>query len=327
MDFFFEKGLFFGKNFVIDPSKANGTENVLITHAHADHVKLNNNSNFFFSEPTHSIIESRFGHVKKPHAKSFKKKFEMQFGKISLHNSGHILGSSQVLVEGEKTVAITSDFKLQDSLVQKKAEILNCDNLIIETTFGLPGYKFPSREKVYEEMTKWLLQKTKKDFVVLAGYSLGKAQELTAICSHFAGINPIVHESIFENNKVYEKHRINLGNYLKLDHNLKESSVLIMPPSLVKPELIRVLEHSLKKNVFSAFATGWQHRGNYSKTFALSDHADFEQLLQYVKEANPKAVFTMHGFAREFAHCVNRRFGIPAKPLDSKGQKILQEFF
>ncbi|MDD5162960.1 MAG: MBL fold metallo-hydrolase [Candidatus ainarchaeum sp.] len=328
MNFSFENGLVFEKNFAIDPGRANGFENVIITHAHADHVCLNSKSNFFFSRQTHSLIESRYEKVANAKAKEFKQKFSMPFGEISLHNSGHILGSSQVLVEGkEKTVAITSDFKLQDSLVQKKAEILPCDSLVIESTFGLPCYKFPERKAVYEEIAKWILDKTKKSFVVLAGYSLGKAQELTAVCTQLAGISPVVHESIFKNNKVYESFGVKLGDYLKLDHNLKDSNVLIMPPSLAKPELLNILEETLHKKIFSAFATGWQNRGNYSKIFPLSDHADFEQLLVYVKEAKPKQVFTMHGHSREFAGYVQRRLGIPARPLEESPQKSLQEFF
>ncbi|HLD59009.1 MAG TPA: MBL fold metallo-hydrolase [archaeon] len=327
MPIFFDRGLFFGKDFAIDPTVANGTENILITHAHADHVKLNGKSNFFMSNETKALVESRFEKIKNPHPKNFGQKFDFDFGKVSLHNSGHVLGGSSVLVEADgKNIAVTSDFKLQDSLIQKKAEILQCDSLVIESTFGLPCYSFPSREKVYEEMVKWISEKTKNSFVVLAGYSLGKAQELTAVCSQFAGITPIVHESIFKNNKVYESNGVKLGEYLKLDHNLKESSVLIMPPSLAKPELLNVLEETLHKKIFSAFATGWQNRGGYSKVFPLSDHADFSQLLEYVKTANPKNVFTVHGYAREFAHFVQRRLGISARPLEECAQKTLEEF-
>ena len=326
MNFCFDGCLAFGKNLAVDPGRANGFENILITHAHSDHVCLNDKSNFYFSKQTHSLIESRYEKVSKPNAKEFRQKFKMPFGEVSLHNSGHILGSSQVLVEGDKTIAITSDFKLQDSLVQKGAEILPCDSLVIESTFGLPCYKFPERKEVYEEIAKWVSEKSKKNFVVLAGYSLGKAQELTAITSRLAGITPLVHESIFKNNKVYEEFGVDLGSYIKLDHNLKDSNVLIMPPSLAKHELLNVLEHTLRRKVFSAFATGWQHRGNYSKTFPLSDHADFEQLLRYVKEANPKQVFTVHGHSKEFAGYVQRRLGIPAKPLEETEQKMIQEF-
>ncbi|MDD5148153.1 MAG: MBL fold metallo-hydrolase [Candidatus ainarchaeum sp.] len=327
MGFCFGHGIVFEKNFAIDPGRANGFENVLITHAHSDHVCLNEKSNFYFSKQTHSLIESRYEKVKNHNSKEFGQKFKMPFGAVSLHNSGHILGGSQVLVEGEKTVALTSDFKLQDSLIQKGAEILPCDTLIIESTFGLPCYSFPERKEVYEEIAKWLLEKTKKNFVVLAGYSLGKAQELTAVCTQLAGISPIVHESIFKNNKVYEDFGVKLGQYIKLDHNLKDSSVLIMPPSLAKHELLNVLEHTLRRKVFSAFATGWQNRGGFSKTFPLSDHADFEQLIHYVKEAKPKQVFTVHGHSKEFAGYVQRRLGIPAKPLEETPQKSLQEFF
>ena len=83
---------------------------------------------------------------------------------------------------------------------------------------------------------------------------------------------------------------------------------------------------SFERSIFSAFATGWQNRGGYSKVFPLSDHADFSQLLEYVKTANPKNVFTVHGYAREFAHFVQRRLGISARPLEECAQKTLEEF-
>ncbi|MBN1941010.1 MAG: hypothetical protein JW772_02400 [Candidatus Diapherotrites archaeon] len=326
MNFFYNKGIFFGSDLVIDPETKKRAENVVITHAHADHVCLDKESKFFFSKPTHSIIESRYSKVQNPNPQEFKKRFSMPLAKVSLHNSGHILGSSQVLIEGDNTIAITSDFKLQDSLVQKGAEILKSDVLLIETTFGLPAFEFPSREQVYSEMSKWIREKTKNSFVLLAGYSLGKAQELTAISNEYAGITPIVHDSIFKMNKVYEKEGVKLGEYYKLDHNLRDSNVLIMPPSLVKPELISVLEETLGKKIFSAMATGWQYRNCYSKIFPLSDHADFNQLMHYVKEAKPKAVFTFHGYAREFANTVQRRLRIPSRALEEAPQKFLQEY-
>jgi len=38
--------------------------------------------------------------------------------------------------------------------------------------------------------------------------------------------------------------------------------------------------------------------------FALSDHADFEGLLAYVKRTGAKKILTMHGFATHFAACL-----------------------
>ena len=325
MQIYSNKGLFVG-NLAIDPSNSSPARTAVITHGHGDHVAIKKNRHYLFSNKTRAIVESRFGLPERSTGLRFKEKIAVEDATVSLHNSGHILGASQVLLEGNQRVVVTGDFKLQDSLIQKKAEVLPCDILAIETTFGLPCYAFPKREDVYNELGEWVKEKSKQGFVVLAGYALGKAQELTALCNDYAGIVPLVHESVFKNNEVYRKQGVKLGSYIELQHNLKESNVLILPPTLVNHNLLQVLEHSLKKKVFPAIATGWGARNGYSKAFSLSDHADFEQLMQYVKQAEPKLVLTMHGFEREFASYVQRRLGIAARPLEMHNQKTLTEF-
>lgn len=312
---------------VIDPSKTKCRSNALITHAHSDHVHLDSETNFLMSGETKHLVESIYGAKSRISSISFGKKHSFNGIDFSLHNAGHILGSSQVLIEGDKTIAITSDFKLQKSSFLPSAEILPCDILVIESTFGLPSFVFPEREIVCSEISKFVKENvSKNNFVVLAGYSLGKAQELTQIVNDYCGIVPIVHERIFKNNLAYKALGVDVGNFLELDHNLKESNVLIMPPSLVSQDLLRVLEYSIGKKVVSGIATGWQYRSFYDKVFPLSDHCDFNQLMEYIKVSNPKMVFTMHGYAKEFAGFVNRRLKIPAKPLEEKGQKLLMEY-
>jgi len=315
--------------FKVDPSSAVNAQSIVISHAHSDHVNFNRHSEVYCSRETLSLIEANYKKVRKPHPLDFGKKKRFDSFDFSLHNAGHILGSAQVLIEGDQAIAITSDFKLQDSLVTKKAEPLKCDTLLIESTFGLPEYRFPEREEVYGEMAKWCREQIgegKK--VVLAGYSTGKAQELTAFCNTYLGTAPVVHERIYQNNKIYESHGVKLGDYLELDHNLRESDVLIMPPSLCSLALIQALEYSTGGEIASAVATGWAYRSHFDKIFHLSDHCSFDQLLEYVKQAEPKQVLTMHGYSREFARSVKRKLKIPAKPFSETkaGQSNLVEF-
>jgi len=325
MDIYHHRGLFVG-HVAIDPKKSCKEEKAFISHGHADHVATNKTTEYFCTPETADIIESRYKQEAKLKPLAFGKKLQLNGSSVSLHNSGHILGSAQVLVEGSKTVAVTADFKTQDSIIQKGALPLKCDVLVAESTFGLPSYSFPKREDVYEQIGKFVKEKSRKGFVVLAGYSLGKAQELTKVVNDYANATPLVHESVFGNNEVYKNHGVKLGNYLKLDHNLEESSVLIMPPSLVNHNLLQVLEFSLHKKVFSGMATGWGFRNGFDEIFPLSDHADFQQLMDYVKEAEPKLVLTTHGSEKEFASYVRRRLGIAARPLGAKGQKTITEY-
>ncbi len=301
----------------------------IITHAHADHASFKTESPVLSSKETLSLVETNYKKPKRAKALKFREKASIEGFDISLHNAGHILGSAQVLIENSESIAITSDFKLQDSLILKGAEPLNCNTLVIETTFGLAEYKFPDRTELYEEFASWIKKQLALNrFVVLAGYSIGKAQELTAFVNEYLGIAPIVHERIYENNKVYEKHKIKLGTYYKLDHNINDSDILIIPPSLCNAHLLQAIGFSLNRKVASAKATGWQYKSFFDRIFPLSDHADFNQLVEYVKLAEPKLVLTMHGFAKEFASYVRRRLKIPARTLhkEEAQQLFLEEF-
>ncbi len=298
---------------------------VLISHAHSDHFRLSESNTYFMTEQTFALADSK----KKPEVKlvPFGKKFDVEGFEVSMHPSGHILGSSQFKVCNGMEAVVTSDFKLQKSLLFEPAEILPCDTLLIESTFGLPEFSFPSREKVYDDMKKWAEQKlAEKSFVVFGGYATGKAQELTKFCNEFLGIVPLVHKKVFEKNTLAEKAGLKLGRFIGLDHNMSESQVLILPPQLINSFMVEALSMQLSKKVEAAIATGWKRFSGF-KTFPLSDHADYGQLMQYVKESNPKMVLTHHGFDVEFAAAVSRELKIPAKALRNASQKTLSECF
>lgn len=324
-----DKGLHVEDSLVIDPARKKSSEFFAISHAHSDHVNLASAGKCIASPETIELVEAGYGKLRQPMPLSFGKKLPLGDFSLSLHNAGHILGSSQFLIENESSLAVTSDFKLQDSMIHKGAEILNAEILVIDSTFGLPAYSFPEREKIYEEMASWAKEQIlQKKLIVFAGYSLGKAQELTAFCNEFLGIAPLVHEKIFEFNNAYKRLGVNLGDYIRLDHNLSASDIIIVPPSLVSNNLIQALNFSSHKQIASAFATGWNYKSYYDRVFPLSDHADFNQLIQYIEQSKPKLVLTQYGFEKEFASFVKRRLKIPARPLSElkKGQKMLMEF-
>lgn len=298
-------------------------KNVLISHAHSDHARPTLTNNYFATSETIALAKANSVNVKEV---PFKKKFCVGEFEASFFPSGHILGSAQIKVSNSVDAVVTTDFKLQKSILFEPAEILGCDVLVIESTFGKPGFSFPPREQVYEDMIKWVNNEISKNhFVVLGGYATGKAQELTKFCNDFLNESPLVHKKVFEQNKTYEAFGKKLGGFLELDHNLTEANILIVPPHLVSDDLLHAVSHQIKKPVSCAIATGWKHHSRY-KLFPLSDHADFEQLLNYVEQSGAKRVFTYHGFDLEFARWVQKKFRVPAMPLRFAGQKNLGEF-
>src|SRR3989344_2506407 len=320
------KGIVFSaeKELFVDASGIRN-ERAIITHAHSDHAKATASNEYYLTPQTSALI-SPGNNAPNLQETPFGKTFEVNGFSCRFHPSGHILGSAQLEVSNGAHAVLTSDFKLQRSILFEGAEILPSEVLVIETTFGTPQYRFPAREQVYEDMVFWARAALKENkFIVFGGYSTGKAQELTKIATEMLGQTPLVYKKISEQNRVYESHGVKLGPYLELNHNLADANILIMPPHLIDDNLILALQNQLKRKVSVAIATGWNNHSKY-KTFPLSDHADFSSLMHYVKESAPKLVLTTHGFEDEFADAVSKKLGIPARPLSRNGQSALDDF-
>ncbi len=75
----------------------------------------------------------------------------------------------------------------------------------------------------------------------------------------------------------------------------------------------------------TAVITGWaldasaMYRYQCDAAFPLSDHADFPDLLRFVELVRPKQVFTLHGFAAEFARTLRDR-GVEAWAIGEANQ-------
>jgi Cft2 family RNA processing exonuclease len=75
----------------------------------------------------------------------------------------------------------------------------------------------------------------------------------------------------------------------------------------------------------TAIVSGWaldpsaRFRYGADASFCLSDHADYQDLLAYVAQVQPECVYTVHGYATEFAAEL-RRLGYRAHALDEPDQ-------
>jgi Cft2 family RNA processing exonuclease len=71
---------------------------------------------------------------------------------VSLHPAGHILGSAQVRVERRGEVWVfTGDYKTQSDPTCEAFELVPCDTLITEATFGLPIYRWLDPHEVFAQ--------------------------------------------------------------------------------------------------------------------------------------------------------------------------------
>ncbi len=324
----FNKGLFY-RDLAIDSLNGHTKKFNLVTHAHSDHFRpLKKLRNIYVSKETRDLI-LRENSFLRDRTVVLKNKNNLENHKIELLNAGHILGSSQFLLDNK--LLVTGDICFEDSLLFKRADVVETENLVIEATFGSPDYVFPERKQIYSNMVEFVETNIQKNnLVVFGGYSLGKNQELIALLNKM-GIEPGVSERTAIVSEVYNKNGFNLKFHKTEEANNEE--VLVVSSSHLSSDLVYALQKSLRRKVVPALCTGWAQNAFFSSRlrnfylFPLSSHADFSQLLSFVQEVKPKQVFTYYGFDKELAFYIQRKLRIPARPLNkSKEQTFLTEF-
>lgn len=311
----------------IDQTKeTNINDYSLITHGHSDHISITNQK-IFTTKETSALIGLC---TKREMSYSYLNGNALDLTdniKLSALDAGHILGSKMFYLESkDKYVLYTGDFKTQDSLLFDGAKPKEADVLIMETTFGKKEFSFPKREKVYEDFSEMITKDIKNNRLVLIGaYSLGKSQEITKFVNDYLGETPLVTKKAFDYSKVYEDFNLSPGKYEQLNHNISEYNILIVPMNLINKDLIKSLEHQQNRKVSSYLATGWKHYKS-GKCIPISDHCDYQDLLEFVRGVKPKKVFTMHGFAEDFSKTITKELGIWSRPIKDLNQISIFDF-
>jgi hypothetical protein len=296
-------------------------EAAVVSHAHADHMKAH--GQVFATPATAAMMRLRGAATPNFHEVGFHETFCYRDGEespcVTLLPAGHVLGSSQVLVEHEGMKLLYSgDFKLRASRSSEVAEVPQADVLVMETTFGLPKYRFPDNEEVLGDIRRWCrsVLNTGSRPVVLC-YSLGKGQEVLA---GLDGVDfPIyLHEKHFHMANLYREFGVKLPPYRLYVPGAPLDGVLLCASGCRKGRWFADLarRESLKTSYVSGWAldAGAKWRFGTDHAFPLSDHAGYDDLMAYVGLSGAGTIYTMHGFDEQFARDL-RKQGYLALPL------------
>jgi DNA ligase-1 len=317
----YERGVYLPQqDFWLDPRDAKRF--AFVSHAHSDHIAPH--QEVIFSERTAHLLRARLPGSRIEHPLPFGERRSIRSVDLMLLPAGHIFGSAQCLIfAGEETLLYTGDFKLRPGKSAEQAEWRHADTLVMETTFGLPRYRFPPTKEVVDRMIAFCSETIDAGEVpVLLGYSLGKAQEILCALDG-AGLTPMLHGSVYQMTRIYEQLGQSFCKYVRYNRNDVPGKVLICPPSANRSML---LEKIPRKRV--AFISGWAvdphavYRYQVDAAFPLSDHADYDDLLRYVELVQPRRVLTLHGFAAAFASDLRAR-GLEAWALTEENQMEL----
>ena len=292
----------------LDPRKRK--RRAFVSHAHGDHIGRHEQT--FATRATAALMRARLGPLAI---------VELEFGewrdlgngsRLRLHPAGHVIGAAQVEIEqdGERLV-YTGDFRLESSETCAPAAIVPCDVLVMECTFGRPHYRFPPRSEVVPELVAELRRVLAAGGTpILLAYAVGRAQELMKLLEPFSfrlALAPVVHAMV----KVYEDLGIQFAPYEIARAGGTDGCVLLVPPHLSNSKYV-----SMATSPVLIAATGWARDGappyRADKSYALSDHADFDELVRYVENARPREVYTMHGFDEFREHLRERGFSAHA---------------
>lgn len=291
-----------------------------VSHAHADHVKPH--QSIIATPATLSLARLRNKKINGI-SLAFHQKHHLEDFSIELFPSGHMLGAAQIRVEKNGMSLIYSgDFRQGDSLTAEPIEIRQADILIMESTFGDPKFIFPKRWVIVERLVKFIDSCFRNGIVpIVMGYAMGKAQEIIKILSDL-DYQIAIHASIEPIVKIYEQHGIEFKNYTVFHGEDVREMVLVVPPHLSRSHSISKLWKT-KKLLLSGWAISPEARFRYNADVALpfSDHADFEQLLDYANAVQPRQIFITHG-NNNFIHYL-RREGFQAGPLKESSQLSL----
>jgi len=299
---FNEKGIYCAAADVyLDPWKP--VEKAIISHGHADHSRWGHKA-YITHHINVPIIKHRLGEINVT-GKEWGETFKIKNVKFSLHPAGHIIGSSQIRVEHKGEVWVfTGDYKTEDDGIATPYEPIKCHTFITECTFGLPAFKWRPQSEVFNDInTWWSDNKAEGKTSVIFGYSLGKAQRLLRYLD--TDIGKIYTHGAIENMTEVIRPLSPMPETTRVTRETKKEELLgnivVAPPSAHGSTWIRKMVPYV-----TASASGWmtfrgaRRRRAIDKGFVLSDHCDWQGLLESIEATGAEKIISTHGYTDIF---------------------------
>lgn len=307
-------------DFYIDPVRT--VDRALITHGHADHARAGHGS-VLATEETLQIMAIRYGEnfAGTTQVASLGETLSVNGVSISYFPAGHVIGSAQILVEkdGMRIVA-SGDYKRCKDPTCAGFEPVPCDVFITEATFALPVFRHPNDG---QEIVKLLrsVERFPERAHLVGAYALGKAQRIIRLIRD-AGYDKtiFIHGALAKLSAFYEDRGIDLGVLApatidKADKEQFAGSIVVGPPSAFSDKWARRFPDPV-----TCFASGWMRIRQRAKQrgvelpLIVSDHADWDELTETIREIGPEEVWVTHGREEALVRWCELQ-GVSAKPL------------
>ncbi|OPY31443.1 MAG: hypothetical protein A4E32_01899 [Methanomassiliicoccales archaeon PtaU1.Bin124] len=302
----------------LDPTSISAETICCISHAHSDHLPRRFNKN-----ATDLVVSSEIT-LRCAEGRLKRKLRRTEHPAVKMHDAGHIPGSNMFEIETDAgKVLYTGDFCPRDRPGTQGARPVKCDVLIIDSTYGRPEYVFPPTAGIVHLIRDWVQDNVDAGrSPALFAYPLGKSQELVHILDEH---EPFLHSSVHQMTEII--HGCGVPYHYRNYESRNGQPCVMVCPTQAKYEVMRQ-----NHQVVTAAVSGWAMSSSYryqmgvDEAFVFSDHADFNDLMSFVKACGPSLVYTTHGFDNELAVEIRSRLGIEARPLLKKGQSSLLNY-
>ena len=311
-------------DFYVDPVRP--VERALITHGHADHARAGH-TQVLATRQTLDIMAIRYGadFCVSEQAAGWGEVIDVGGGSVSFFPAGHVLGSAQILIEKDGLkIVVSGDYKRGEDPTCAPFEPVKCDVFITEATFGLPVFHHPDPKDETRKLLTSLKQFPERSHLVGA-YSLGKAQRVIRLIRDCGYDAPIyIHGALAKLCDYYVSQGITLGELRpatieKSKPEIFRGAVIVGPPSAFADRWARRFNEPL-----ISFASGWMmvrqraKQGGVELPLVISDHCDWPELLDTIREIAPSEVWVTHGREEALVRWCELQ-GIAAKPLHLVG--------
>ncbi|MBX2812211.1 MAG: hypothetical protein KTR25_10390 [Myxococcales bacterium] len=220
---------------------------------------------------------------------------------LSLHPAGHLIGSAMIrAMRGGRVAVYTGYFSTRSSATSRPADPIVCDVLALPASFGPRTVKFPRRRHVVDEIQLFIETAfVERQTPVLLAQPLGMAQELVAELGRL-GYRLRLHRSVADITKIYSDLGVIQVEYKRFSKSARRGEVVIFPPILRTSIETLIPEASVALVDPKALDVGHVHQLRIDGAFALSNMADSDDLLSFVKATGAEEVYLTGGDVDDF---------------------------
>jgi len=286
-------------------------EHAWLSHAHSDHAR-GLHSTVIGTRATLAIYRHRWplppGRLQQILPLNPNESLDWRGARLTPLRAAHILGAAQLLIEyqGERIV-YTGDIKLRAPICGWPTQLVSCDRLIIESTFGLPIYQFLDASAARARIVLFAQETLAAGLTpVFLGYGLGRGQEIVHTLTQ-AGLPCSVHGAIAGLLPYYEAEGYEFPGWQPYQRRKVETSALVVTPGMQDSLAIPSAQ------VRVALVSGWaavdsaRARSGADVLIPYSDHASFPELLEMVHASGASHIDVVHGYTEPFARLLRLR--------------------